>query len=125
MRKYSLGRLVLLGIIASVMRHRRPRRRGSAMRHLVVALGCALAALAAGAQDQPYFVANCFTCHGTDGRSSGAIPALAGMNKDYFVEQIRLFKSGARQATVMAQLAKGYSDEEMAIAAEFFAKQKK
>jgi len=95
------------------------------MRRIVVALGCALTALTAGAQDKPYFVANCFTCHGTDGRSSGAIPALAGMNKDYFVEQIRLFKTGARQATVMAQLAKGYTDEEIVVAAEYFARQKK
>ncbi len=104
------------------------------MKRLAV-LGLAIAALAAGAQEknaapqpsaQAYFVANCFTCHGTDGRSSGgAIPALAGMNKDYFLEQIRLFKTGGRQATVMAQLAKGYTDEELAIAAEYFSKQKK
>lgn len=95
------------------------------MKHLVVALAGALAALGAGAQERPYFVANCFNCHGTEGRSSGAIPALAGMNKDYFLEQIRLFKSGGRQATVMGQLAKGYTDEELAIAAEYFARQKK
>ncbi len=98
------------------------------MKRLAV-LGFALAALSAGAQERSatpaYFVANCFTCHGTDGRSSGAIPALAGMNKDYFLEQIRLFKTGGRQATVMAQLAKGYTDEELAIAAEYFSKQKK
>lgn len=103
------------------------------MKRLAV-LSLALAALSAGAQEkaapqpsaQAYFVANCFTCHGTDGRSSGgAIPALAGMNKDYFLEQIRLFKTGGRQATVMAQLAKGYTDKELAIAAEYFSKQKK
>ena len=76
-------------------------------------------------EKKPYFVANCFNCHGTDGRSSGAIVALAGIEKAYFLEQIKLFKSGGRQATVMPQLLKGYSDDEINIAAEFFARQKK
>lgn len=74
---------------------------------------------------KPYFVANCFNCHGTDGRTTAAIPALAGLDKNYFIEQMKAFKLGARQATIMHQLAKGYTDEEVAVAAEYFAQQKK
>ncbi len=75
-----------------------------------------------------YFVANCFNCHGTNGRVGGgnsAIPPLAGLRKAYIVEQINAFKSGTRPATVMQQLAKGYTDDEIARAAEYFSRQKK
>ena len=70
--------------------------------------------------------ANCAACHGTNGNSAGgAIPGLAGTNKDYVVAQMKAFKEGKREATVMHQIAKGYSDAEMAAIAEFFAAQRK
>ena len=59
--------------------------------------------------------ANCAACHGTNGNSAGgAIPGLAGGNKDYFVAQMKAFKEGKREATVMHQIAKGYSEAEIA-----------
>ena len=70
--------------------------------------------------------ANCAACHGTNGNSvGGAIPGLAGINKEYFVNQLKAFKEGKREATVMQQIAKGYSDAEIAAIADFFAAQKK
>lgn len=70
--------------------------------------------------------ANCAACHGTNGATAGgAIAGLAGMNKEYFVEQMRLFKAGKREATVMAQIARGFTDAEFAALGEFFAAQKK
>ena len=70
--------------------------------------------------------ANCAACHGTNGNSAGgAVPGLAGANKDYFVAQMKAFKEGKREATVMHQIAKGYSDAEIAAIADFFATQKK
>jgi sulfide dehydrogenase cytochrome subunit len=66
---------------------------------------------------------NCANCHGTTGRSRGAMPNLGGMPATYFVEQMRAFREGKRPATVMHQLAKGYSDAELAALAEFFARQ--
>ena len=70
--------------------------------------------------------ANCAACHGTNGNSvGGAIPGLAGINKEYFVIQMKAFKAGTREATVMHQIAKGYSDAEIAAIADFFALQKK
>ena len=72
-----------------------------------------------------YFVANCFNCHGTQGWSQSSIPPLAGLTKTYIIEQMNAFKAGTRPATVMHQLAKGYSDDEIARAATYFAAQKK
>ena len=70
--------------------------------------------------------ANCSACHGTNGHSAGgAIAGLAGMNKEYLVGQMKLFKEGKREATLMHQIAKGYSDAETAAMADFFAAQKK
>ena len=70
--------------------------------------------------------ANCAACHGTNGNSAGgAIPALAGMNKEYFLNQVKAFKEGKREATVMHQIAKGYSDAEMAALGDYFSAQKK
>ena len=72
----------------------------------------------------PYFAANCFNCHGTDGRSHAAIPGLAGKDAAYIAESMKGFKDGSRPATIMHQLAKGYTDEEIAVLADYFAKQK-
>lgn len=70
--------------------------------------------------------ANCAACHGTNGNSvGGAVPGLAGANKEYFVAQMKAFKEGKREATLMHQIAKGYSEAEIAAIADFFAAQKK
>jgi cytochrome c553 len=71
--------------------------------------------------------ATCANCHGTDGRAveGSAVPGLAGMPAPYMVEQMKLFKAGARPATVMHQLAKGYSDAQIEQIAAYFAAQKK
>lgn len=72
----------------------------------------------------PYFAANCANCHGTDGKAASAIPPLAGRDRAYLEQSMQAFKTGARPATIMHQLAKGYTDEEIAVLAEYFAKQK-
>ncbi len=72
----------------------------------------------------PYFVANCFNCHGTEGRINSAIPAIAGRDREYLAEALKAFKAGTKQATIMHQLAKGYTDEEIAVLADYFSRQK-
>jgi cytochrome subunit of sulfide dehydrogenase len=70
--------------------------------------------------------ANCAACHGTNGNSvGGAVGGLAGLDKDYFVNQMKLFKEGKREATLMHQIAKGYSDAEISALAGYFSTQKK
>jgi cytochrome c553 len=68
--------------------------------------------------------ATCANCHGTDGRSRGVIPPLAGRDAGAIVRQVREFRDGTRPGTIMQQLAKGYSDEDIAAAAAYFAAQK-
>jgi sulfide dehydrogenase cytochrome subunit len=71
--------------------------------------------------------ATCANCHGTDGRAvqgSSVLP-LAGLDKSYLVAQMQAFKTGARPATVMHQISKGYSDAQIDILAGYFAAQKK
>ncbi len=67
---------------------------------------------------------SCAACHGTNGNSVGGAPVLAGLDKSYFIAQMKDFKSGARTATVMNKHAKGYSDAEFEKMASFFAAQK-
>ena len=67
---------------------------------------------------------NCANCHGTLGTAQGAMPSLAGQQKGYIIEQMRAFRDGKRPATIMHQLAKGYTDQQVEQIAEFFARQK-
>jgi cytochrome c553 len=67
---------------------------------------------------------NCANCHGTTGNAQGAMPNLAGQQKTYIVEQMRAFRDGKRPATIMHQLAKGYTDPQIEAIAEFFSRQK-
>jgi sulfide dehydrogenase cytochrome subunit len=64
---------------------------------------------------------SCAGCHGTDGHSPGAIPSIAGKSAAFVETALREFQSGKRQATVMGRHAKGYTDEEIKLIAEFFA----
>jgi cytochrome subunit of sulfide dehydrogenase len=93
---------------------------------LGVALGPAAAQDAAALRVKA-LAATCANCHGTQGRAveGAAVPGLAGMPAAYLVEQMKAFKSGARPATVMHQLAKGYSDAQIDQIAAYFAAQKK
>lgn len=69
--------------------------------------------------------ATCANCHGTDGRSVGTVPGLAGIDKAYLAEQMKDFKTGKRPATIMNQLAKGLTDGQIDQLAAYFAAQKK
>lgn len=91
----------------------------------LLALAAALAPALSHAQDARYMAANCANCHGTDGRATtgAGMPGLAGLSSAYFIEQMKAFRDGKRQATIMHQLAKGYTDEQIAALASHFAKQ--
>jgi cytochrome subunit of sulfide dehydrogenase len=72
----------------------------------------------------PYFASNCYNCHGTEGRVQSAIPAIAGRDRDYLLETLKAYKAGTKPATIMHQLAKGYTDDELAILADYFSRLK-
>lgn len=71
--------------------------------------------------------ATCANCHGTNGKAQegSAVVTLAGLPKEYIIAQMAAFKSGARPATIMHQLAKGYTDAQISEVAGYFAAQKK
>ena len=92
---------------------------------LLMAAGLALAP-AAQAEElsrAALLSASCEGCHGTGGRSPGAIPAIAGKSAEYLRETLESFRSGEKDSTVMGRHATGYSDEEIRQIAEYFAKQ--
>ena len=67
----------------------------------------------------------CAGCHGTGGVSTGpAIPSIAGLEEEYFVEVMNGYKSGERAATIMDRMAKGYSDSEIEAMAAFYSAKK-
>ena len=98
----------------------------------LLALALLSSAGAAQAQDekalnQRSLAATCASCHGTAGKAvaNSAVPGLAGMPAIYMVEQMKAFKAGTRTATVMHQLAKGYSETQIEQLAAYFAAQPK
>ncbi|MGV0986588.1 MAG: c-type cytochrome [Limnohabitans sp.] len=71
------------------------------------------------------WAAACANCHGTNGQAQPGMESLAGVNKDDIVKKMLDFKAGRKPATIMHQLAKGYSDEQIQAIAAYFAAQKK
>jgi len=67
-----------------------------------------------------YLSANCTNCHGPQGRSAGGVPSLAGLPRAYIIEQMQAFRAGTRPATIMHQLAKGYTDAQFESMAVYF-----
>jgi cytochrome c553 len=76
-----------------------------------------------GARDARYLAGNCANCHGTNGNAQGTMPSLAGQPKMYIVEQMKAFRDGKRTATIMHQLSKGYTDQQIDLIADHFSRQ--
>ncbi len=83
-------------------------------------------AMPAAAQDANLarnLAATCANCHGTTGNALGDMKPLAGMSSEKLLAMVADFKSGAQPATIMHQIAKGYTDEQMQLIAGYFAAQ--
>lgn len=92
---------------------------------VVTALLCAWPAVAQAQQSGRNLAASCAICHGTEGRAATqSVISLAGLPKDHIATQMRAFREGKRPATVMHQIAKGYTDVQVDAIAEWFAAQK-
>jgi len=99
------------------------------MNRLLIAAAFAAAPLAAVAQDSPAarsLAATCASCHGTEGRSvTQEVAPLAGLPREHIAAQMKAFRDGSRPATVMHQIAKGYSDQQIELIADYFARRPK
>jgi cytochrome subunit of sulfide dehydrogenase len=85
-----------------------------------------LGAGSAAAQDYQArsWAASCASCHGTNGRSAGDVPSIAGRSKSDLLPILKEFKEGKRKtATIMHQYATGYSDAQLERIAEYFSQQ--
>ena len=70
--------------------------------------------------------ATCANCHGTHGRPRGqAMPPLAGMKAELMLELLADYRGGRRPGTVMPQIVKGYSEEQLRLVATYFSAQAK
>ena len=67
--------------------------------------------------------ATCANCHGTNGNARGDMKSLAGVSAARIIAAFNDYKSGAQPATVMHQISKGYTDEQVKLMAAYFAAQ--
>lgn len=102
------------------------------MTYRPVVLASALLAVGGWAQAQAMdalqvraMAAACAGCHGTHGLAESGHPSLAGVSQNELLKKMLDFKTGASPATLMHQLTRGYSDEQLAALAAYFSVQKK
>jgi sulfide dehydrogenase cytochrome subunit len=64
----------------------------------------------------------CNNCHGVNGVSAGgSMPSLGGQSELYLKNIMMQWKSGERASATMSRLIKGYSDEQIAGLAKYYA----
>ena len=103
------------------MKVKTPLRRAALAGALLAAVPLAMAQDALLARN---LAATCANCHGTNGLARGDMKPLAGVSAGKITAMLADFKSGAQPATIMHQIAKGYTDEQMRLIAGYFAAQK-
>lgn len=81
-----------------------------------------LSAMAAVAEEHaaPLIAQGCAGCHGQAGAGEGAVPEIAGYDRDAFLAVWAEFRAGERPATIMNRIVPGYTDEEVAALADYF-----
>ncbi|WP_338074242.1 c-type cytochrome, partial [Halochromatium glycolicum] len=106
---------------------RSPQGRSSRWLPALLLAGCALSPVSAqaeGVRSAAMLSHTCAGCHGTLGASAGEVmPTIAGMDKGYLVEVLEDYKDDVRPSTIMGRIMRGYSDQEIAAIASFFAAQ--
>ena len=91
---------------------------------------CLVAATSAAHAADPNLARNlaatCANCHGTNGKAvpGAGMDELAGMDKAKILQKVGEFKTGVKPASIMHQISKGYTDEQLDMIATYFAAQK-
>ena len=94
-----------------------------------IAAVCLLASAGAHAADPNLgrnLAATCANCHGTNGHAvpGAGMDSLAGESKTKLLQKLADFKSGDKPASIMHQITKGYTDEQLGLIADYYAAQK-
>ncbi|WP_333607569.1 c-type cytochrome [Arsukibacterium sp.] len=64
---------------------------------------------------------SCAACHGPAGISRQAMyPSLAGLEPQYFTQQLTAYRDGERKHALMSPQARGLSDQDIALLAEYY-----
>ena len=88
-------------------------------RTFVAALLTAVPTIALGGS--PPGASACQGCHAA-AANEGPVVALSTLSAEQIVASMQAFRSGARPATVMDRIAKGFSDEEVNAIAQWYAR---
>ncbi|ARU02673.1 c-type cytochrome [Yoonia vestfoldensis] len=72
-------------------------------------------------ENAPMLAQSCAGCHGQAGEGAGSIAAIAGYDRALFIATWEEFRNNERPATIMNRIAPGYSVDEVAILADYFA----
>ena len=98
---------------------------GAALAALALLLGAVPSVHAQG--PEPHLARNlaatCANCHGTNGNGRGDMKPLAGVPAVTIITMLTQYKNGTLPATVMHQIAKGYTDEQIKLVANYLAAQ--
>jgi cytochrome c553 len=76
------------------------------------------------AAEPPPGAAACSGCHATSAAAETPVPKINGRNADETVALMAEFRTGAKPATVMGRIAKGFSEEETRAIAAWLAAQR-
>lgn len=70
-------------------------------------------------------VASCAACHGPQGNTSidPSYPKIGGQKYSYLLQELHVFKSGARESDIMSGIVANLSNAQLVEAARFFSRQ--
>src|SRR5690242_9002933 len=87
---------------------------------MVIAASCAAAAEAQQVVAPPG-ASSCSGCHAASAAVETPVPPLAGLPAPRIAEAMLAFRAGQRWGTTMPRIAKGFSDDEIAALAAWYA----
>lgn len=119
-RRPLAARSPIAPFAGATLRPARPSAAAIGLGTLVMVLTTSAHAQAAAPAADRALAATCAACHGTDGAALTGMPALRGLERAYLVAQLNAFRDGTRPATVMHQIAKGYTPEQIERLAAYF-----
>lgn len=94
----------------------------------IALMGFGFQAQAADAQAERVYhqslAATCANCHGTNGVSvaGNRIPKINELTHEQIAQMLKQYKSGEKTGTIMPQLAKGYTEQQIDIIAKVLGK---
>jgi cytochrome subunit of sulfide dehydrogenase len=93
------------------------------VRPATIVICLTLAVSHAIAAEAPPGASSCSGCHAASAAVETPVPRLASMKAAQIAEAMRAFRTDQRPGTIMPRIAKGFSDDEIAAIAAWYAAQ--